>query len=473
MGEAAEVLWQPNPGPQTRALSSPVFELGYGGGAGGGKSDFLLVCPLRWHHLKGFHGVLFRRTFKELEDGLIPRSWELYRPLGGDYNEGKHRWTWYDKAGNPHSRISLSHLQHEKDVFDHKSAQYQYAGFDELTSFTQFQYVYMFSRLRSAQGIPSRLRSSFNPEPGWVRDRFAPWVRTADEYKGPRVPDGAVLYFTRKGETETIVPAGTPKATARTFIAARLEDNPHLYENDPEYMDRLAQLDPVQYARLRENDWESDYAAGLMFQRAWFPLVDAIPLDVRRCRFWDRAATEVKLETRAALAPQAVNDPDWSAGVLHARAKSGRHFIEDVVRMRGKPGDVQDRIVRTAEDDEQKYGRHGFTIVLEQEPGASGEAEIAHYMKLLARWHVVPVRHSANKILRAGPVSGQAKAGNVSVLRASWNGEYFAELEAFPKGKHDDQVDGTSGGYNYLASAPTTEGASIRGGRRAVNSGGF
>lgn len=443
-------------------------------------TDWLLAIPYRWCHVRGFRGIIFRRTFGELEEWVIPRSFEMYKPVGGDYNQSKHRWTFYDGAGNPCGRIQLGHLQHDKDVLEYRGAPYQYAGFDELPTFSSFQYTYFVSRLRSAQGIPIRLRSSMNPEPGWVRDRFAPWVRTSPEYQGPRVGDGAVLWFLTERGAERYVPKGTTGAFGRQFIKSALEDNPHLHQNDPDYVHRLSMLDPVQYARLRENDWETEYSAGLMFQRGWFPLVMAAPAHARRVRFWDRAATEEKFKGQASLEPRAVNDPDWTVGVLLAREGDGtlraRTYVEDVVRLRGKPGDVMETIKRTAELDEQKYGRFGFTVLLEQEPGASGVSEIAAYMQLLARWHVVAVpatKGMGNKIVRAGPVSAQAKAGNIPVVRGAWNGAFLGELEAFPKGRHDDQVDGLSGGHNWLTSAPSTEGGAVRGERRALNSGGF
>ena len=41
--------------------------------------------------------------------------------------------------------------------------------------------------------------------------------------------------------------------------------------------------------------------------------------------------------------------------------------------------------------------------------------------------------------------------GDVMILRGSWNQDYLEELEAFPAGEFSDQVDGTSGAYNKLA----------------------
>ena len=44
--EAQEVVFKPNPGPQTTFLSSSEREVLYGGAAGGGKSYAMLADPL-------------------------------------------------------------------------------------------------------------------------------------------------------------------------------------------------------------------------------------------------------------------------------------------------------------------------------------------------------------------------------------------------------------------------------------------
>ena len=57
---------------------------------------------------------------------------------------------------------------------------------------------------------------------------------------------------------------------------------------------------------------------------------------------------------------------------------------------------------------------------------------------------------SKDKVTRAKPVSAQAQAGNIRVLRAPWNDAFFTELENFPDGAHDDIVDVLSGAFNEL-----------------------
>lgn len=441
---AETTLWKPNPGPQTQALKSGALEVLFGGSAGGGKSDLLAVNPLRHHQHPQFQACLFRRTFKELED-LIERCAELYLPFGATYNEQKHRFRFPSGA-----RVRMSHLQHEKDVEQHKSNAYQLIEFDELTSFELFQYRYMFSRLRSAHGIPKRMRSGTNPEPNWVRDRFAPWVDDREEYDGPKAESGQVLYFTTDQDGNDVwVPKGTQHALSRCFIRADLEDNPVLLRNDPDYVARLMALDPVQRARLLEGNWSVEYAAGLMFQRAWFRSCEAVPQHAIRVRFWDTAGTEEKFESKRSFEPQATNDPDYTVGLLLVWPGPGMPFyVEDVIRERLRPGGVFRLIEQTAKLDAQTYPH--VTVGIEQTPGPDGIKTVEDVMHMLRGMHVVPFRPSTNKIQRALAPSAQSEAGNVFVKRAPWNAAFFAELDAFPKGKHKDQVDAFSGALRVM-----------------------
>jgi phage terminase large subunit-like protein len=124
-------------------------------------------------------------------------------------------------------------------------------------------------------------------------------------------------------------------------------------------------------AHLAAQELEGEFvdAAGVLFRRHWFPVVDAVPPGpLRRIRCWDFAATPKDAD--------AARDPDRTAGVLLGRVLDGTHFILDVRRLRGTPQQVEQAIRATAAQD----GR-ATTIRMEQEPGSSGVSIIDHYLR--------------------------------------------------------------------------------------------
>ena len=446
MGEPAQGTekWGPNPGPQMHFLASTAYEALYGGAAGGGKSEALLVDPLRCVHLPKYRAILFRRSFPELEKSLIQRSFGYYQAAFPDakYNDQKHIWRFPSGA-----LIYFGHLEHDKSVYDHQSAEYQYIGFDELTSFTEWQYRYMLSRARTSSGIRIRIRGATNPGGeghAWVQRRWAPWLGPAPEeaegYTGPRVGPGSVLYYRNTDDGEKWVPK-SPEALSRVFIPAKLTDNPH---TDKGYSERLSGLDPVTRAQLKDGDWLIRPAAGAYFKRAWFKFVDEAPAGLRRIRYWDFAATEEKVK----------GDPDWTAGLKLALSPNGEIFIESLIRFRGNPLEVESTMLATAEVD----GRD-VAIGLPQDPGQAGKFQASYFIGKLQGYVVHALPETGDKVTRAGPISAQAAAGNIRLVRGRWNAEFVRELEEFPEGNHDDQVDALSGAYSRLVgNTPPTYG---------------
>jgi len=240
---------QPIPdSPQERFLKSSVREVGYGGQAGGGKSFGLILDALYQVDKPGYNAILFRRTYKQLmgADGLIELSRQVYPRLGGEYLKGERLWTFASRPGT----IRFAHLEHEDDVHNYEGHQYSWVGFDELQTFTERQYLYMFSRNRASNpDIQPYTRSTFMPgDIGhfWVKKRFIePDIR--NQAKNFRRVDGV----------DTNVNGNDPYAISRMFIPARLEDNPYLWqEGRGAYEQGLHQLDGVEFRRKRLGDWD-------------------------------------------------------------------------------------------------------------------------------------------------------------------------------------------------------------------------
>ena len=175
---------------------------------------------------------------------------------------------------------------------------------------------------------------------------------------------------------------------------------------------------------------------GLMFRRADFGRVDAVPADAVRVRAWDLAASD---DARA----------DRTAGVLLARLGHGleaRWVVEDVISGRWGPGRRNEIIRRAAEADGRRVRQ-----VIEQEPGSGGKAQAQQLVALVAPAPGKAVAPTGDKRTRAIGFAAQVEAGNVSLRRAPWNDGYLDELEGFPASSHDDRVDATSAAFNWLA----------------------
>ena len=168
------------------------------------------------------------------------------------------------------------------------------------------------------------------------------------------------------------------------------------------------------------------------FQRRWFgEPVGAAPADAKRVRGWDLAASAAK--------------GDWTAGVLMARDKAGIFYVEHVERFRGSAHDVEQAIRNTAWQDGKQVH-----IRLPQDPGQAGKGQAEYLIRALAGWTVTAERETGSKETRASPFASQCEAGNVKLVAGPWNAAFLAELENFPMGAHDDQVDAAAGAFERL-----------------------
>jgi len=388
---------------QLEFLSCFNKEILYGGAAGGGKSAALLMAALMFVTVPEYRALLLRRTYADLSlpGALIDLSKEWLEETDAHWNEIHKQWKFPSGA-----TLNFGYLDNEKAKYRYLGAQFHFVGFDELTQFTASQYLYLFSRNRKIKGvdIPLRFRTASNPGGmghEWVKQRFI-----------------------------------TERKQGRLFIPAKLFDNPHLDQES--YEKNLNELDPVTRKQLKDGDWNV-VGAGNFFQRDKFNMTDAYPVKLgkgRSVRYWDLAATESKEGT----------DPDYTVGVK-IRTIKGEYWVEDVVRGRYNPRDLENVIRRTAEEDGKQV-----CVFMEQEPGSSGKITISHFARnVLQGFSFKGCKTTGSKVVRAKPFSAAVENSNVNIIRAAWNTKFLEECIVFPQeGFHDDQVDAASGAFEQL-----------------------
>jgi len=253
---AQDVVFKPNPGPQSDFLSASEREVLYGGAAGGGKSYAMLADPLHGLNDPNFSGLLVRHTTEELRE-LIQKSQELYpRAIPGiKWSERKSQWT--SPQGG---RLWMSYLDKDTDVTRYQGQAFNWIGFDELTQWSSpYAWDYMRSRLRSAHSNKLGLYMRGTTNPGgaghsWVKKMFIDPSPSNTPYWATDVQTGETIRYPRGHSKE-----GQP-LFKRKFIPASLFDNPYLSEGG-DYEAMLLSLPEHQRKQLLEGNWDVNEGA--------------------------------------------------------------------------------------------------------------------------------------------------------------------------------------------------------------------
>lgn len=228
-GAKSYIPHRPHP-KQAEFLSLDCREALYGGAAGGGKSDALLMAALQYVHVPGYNALILRRTFADLSlpDAIMARAKEWLAGTDAVWNERDKRFAFPSGA-----ILQFGFLDTDKDRLRYQGGAYHFIAFDELTQFPEAWYRYLFSRLRRLKGspVPPRVRGATNPGGighEWVRRRFI-----------------------------------AKPTLDRPFVSAKLDDNPSL--DATEYRGALAELDETTRLQLEEGQWVRD-AEGLVYK---------------------------------------------------------------------------------------------------------------------------------------------------------------------------------------------------------------
>lgn len=416
--------------PQAFFLTDPRRESLYGGAAGGGKSDALLMGGLQYADHPDYAALILRRTYADLAlpGAIMDRAHDWLGPTAAQWSDDEKTYRFPSGA-----TLTFGYLQYERDKYRYQGSDYRYVAFDELTQFTESQYRYLFSRQRRAVGsvLPIRMRAASNPGGDghdWVFERF--FVRGHAEGRG--------------------------------FVPAKLADNPYL--DREEYAQSLAELDPITRDQLLRGLWVVD-PSRRPFRRAWWRnqhRYDATDerlayQTVARWLTWDTAFKDEKDSAYTAFGVLELQ-ADYCLYVRHVWRD--KLIFPDLVQVMGR------EIPRWAQDDKLRG-----VIIEDRATGTSAYQTLRGALEPRLAELLIPFQPQGSKEQRAAQAAVWCKLGAVWLPHPSesvpWLLDFTTELFTFPDSQYKDQVDMFSQGILYLENL-LAEGHQARGGGLAA-----
>ncbi len=218
-------------------MADKVDVLGYGGQAGGGKTDLALGLGAT----KFYNTLFFRRTFPQLRK-VIKRGDQIFP---NRFIEGSKKiWRMGERE------ITLASMQYASNWEDYQGWDSDLIAFDEAAQFLEIQVRSLFGWLRTTRPNQHTLMLlCFNPPTSadgeWIVQFFAPWIDP--DYPGERALAGEIRYFIPDGDGFIEVDSPTPferngetvRPHSRTFIPASRYDNSYLGEDYERSLDLL------------------------------------------------------------------------------------------------------------------------------------------------------------------------------------------------------------------------------------------
>lgn len=307
-------IWEPLPGPQSDAYASEADIIGYGGAAGGGKTDLACGKAVTQHKKV----MVFRRNGTELS-AVLDRFTELLGSRDG-YNGKDNIW----RVPAVGVQMEFAGIPFAGDEKKFRGRPHDLLVFDEASEFLESQIRFLLAWLRTVDPTQRcQALLTFNPptsaEGMWIIKFFAPWLDR--RYTGKRALPGELRYFasiagkdvevadkrafvmkdgkrnydfdpkeyTGKKAAEIIRPM------SRTFIPSRVTDNPYLIGTN--YMATLQALPEPLRSQMLNGDFEAGMKDDAMqvIPTAWveramarwkkpdiLPPMDSIGVDVAR-----------------------------------------------------------------------------------------------------------------------------------------------------------------------------------------------
>lgn len=390
---------------QAAFLSLDHLEALYGGAAGGGKSDAMLMAALQYVDVPHYAAILFRRTYADLAlpGALMDRAAEWLQGTAAKWNGGTKTWMFPSGA-----TISFGYLERDADKYRYQGAEFQMIGFDELTQFQETSYRYLFSRLRRLEGseIPLRMRGASNPGGEghqWVYERFIVGGRDA----------------------------------GRLFIPAGIDDNPHI--DKAEYLRSLSELDEITRMQLLQGLWVTDPTGKPFLAEWWEKGRNRYYLKDERIKN-QMAARWISWDT--ALKDE--NENAYTACVVGELTPDYRLVIREVWRDKMQFPFLPDAILQRA----QKWnydGRLQAVIIEDKASGTSAYQTLMHTAPQWLRDILIAFQPTGDKGTRGGQAAVWCKRDCVMLPfpdnDAAWLYDFEAELFNFPLSVFKDQAD--------------------------------
>lgn len=231
----------------------------YGGGSGSGKTSSLLREAVKGSDT---YSVILKRT-KMQSNALWLQSEDTYSKIPYSYSSMSMRRWLLSYTG---VTVDIKDLEYLDYVRDFQGYQIPRLEFDELTHFTEDQFLFLLGRNRSSDGTRPCTRATVTADPdSWVKEWIGWWL----DGEGYPIEErsGVLRYFIRIGGQviwEDSNGVSSPEALMReygqaavsfTFIPATIRDNKEWGEGREDYLNCLLDLDKKYQERLLNGCW--------------------------------------------------------------------------------------------------------------------------------------------------------------------------------------------------------------------------
>lgn len=429
-----------------------------GGSAGSGKSYLALLKALNYCNDPAARVGIIRLTYPMLSGagGLIDESKQLYKQFGAIWRAQPKKWIFPNGA-------EVSFMAMPDDLTELQGLQFTTVICDEGAEFTQEGILMLKSRLRGARYKgkismmitcnPSRnsylydwVKYSLDPDTGIPKEgteKITRWfvILNGKMFWGDSVQE----LYDNHGEGYTIGEDFIP--TSVRYIPMTIYDNPILMKKNPGYLANLLSMSRVNQLRFLKGSWTAVVEGSSVFNRDWIKKVVHPPIKVsNRIRSWDLAHS---------VPSESYPNPDYTAGVLMSRTRTGEYCIEHVKRFRRLTDGVVNEIIDMSCED-------GLDIpVTIPRDNGGGKAASMFFMRTFAEAGMnvrgVSITGHSSKMQRFLPFCRLAEMGAVSMVEGEWNEDFLTELEMFDGSRNikDDQVDACADAANQLMKQTT------------------